>query len=229
MIQVLEKAIQVLNYLSQSKEPIGVSELARRVDMPKATVFRILKTLEKYNYVSFDAKAQVYRLGWATLPLSKGFLEKLDVRELAHPYMVEVQKALNQSVNLFIADGENRVCIERVQSDHPLRSVMRIGTVYPVYQGASGKVFKAFLAGQEGEAEQKILASKGYILTRGERVADAGSIAVPLFNYRQKMVAVLAISGPVSEYSEEKVAHFATVLMEAGAKISEQLGYDKNV
>ncbi len=227
MIHSLEKAIHVLNYLAGSKQPLGVSDIARALDLPKATAYRILKTLEKYNYVYFDENTALYRLGWATLPLSKGFLESMDIRALAHPYMIEVQGKVNQSVNLFIADGDCRVCIERVQSQQPLRSVMRIGSVYPVFQGAAGKVFKAFLS-EEGEAEKEMLDKQGYILTRGERVADAGSIAVPLLNYRQKLVAALAISGPIREYNDENVAIYSKVLVEAGQRISEQMGYEKN-
>ena len=143
MVQSIERGIEILKLLEVG--PLGVTELANATALPKATVHRLLKTFEAHHWVEFN-RAKKYQLSWGILPMAKSFLTSLDVRAIAQPYMVAIRDQLQQSVNLFLAQGDYRICIERVAADKPLRHDIKIGTVYPIFKGAAGKIFGAYLA-----------------------------------------------------------------------------------
>ena len=76
---------------------------------------------------------------------------------------------------------------ERVAADKPLRNDIKIGTVYPIFKGAAGKIFGAYLGDFKdtdmSASESAQIRHDGYVVTRGNRVPDAASIAVPIFSF----------------------------------------------
>lgn len=225
MVQSIERGIEILQLLESG--PLGVTELANGTALPKTTVHRLLKTFEAHHWVECN-EAKRYQLSWGILPMAKAFLTSLDVRAIAQPFMVVIRDELQQSVNLFLAQGDYRICIERVAADKPLRNDIKIGTVYPIFKGAAGKIFSAYLSDRSdndmsaGESLQ--IHQDGYVITRGSRVPDAASIAVPIFSFGNKLEAVMTISGPIGDYTEERVKAYVEVLLTLGQTISKQMG-----
>lgn len=225
MVQSIERGIEILRLLEAG--PLGVTELANGTALPKTTVHRLLKTFEAHHWVEFN-RDKKYQLSWGVLPMAKSFLTSLDVRAIAQPYMVAIRDQLQQSVNLFLAQGDYRICIERVAADKPLRNDIKIGTVYPIFKGAAGKIFGAYLGGFKdadmSASESAQIRHDGYVVTRGNRVPDAASMAVPIFSFSNKLEAVLTISGPIGDYTEEHVNEYLSVMMAVGQTISKQMG-----
>ncbi len=225
MVQSIERGIEILKLLEAG--PLGVTELANATALPKTTVHRLLKTFEAHHWVEFNG-AKKYQLSWGILPMAKSFLMSLDVRAIAQPYMVAIRNQLQQSVNLFLAQGDYRICIERVAADKPLRHDIKIGTVYPIFKGAAGKIFGAYMADFKdtdmSAAESAQIRHDGFVVTRGNRVPDAASIAVPIFSFGNKLEAVMTISGPIGDYPEERVKEYLAVMIALGQAISKQMG-----
>lgn len=225
MVQSIERGIEILKLLEAG--PLGVTELANATALPKTTVHRLLKTFETHHWVEFNG-AKKYQLSWGILPMAKSFLMSLDVRAIAQPYMVDIRNQLQQSVNLFLAQGDYRICIERVAADKPLRHDIKIGTVYPIFKGAAGKIFGAYMADFKdtdmSAAESAQIRHDGFVVTRGNRVPDAASIAVPIFSFGNKLEAVMTISGPIGDYTEERVKEYLAVMIALGQTISKQMG-----
>lgn len=225
MVQSIERGIEILKLLEAG--PLGVTELANATALPKTTVHRLLKTFEAHHWVEFNG-AKKYQLSWGILPMAKSFLMSLDVRAIAQPYMVAIRNQLQQSVNLFLAQGDYRICIERVAADKPLRHDIKIGTVYPIFKGAAGKILGAYMADFKdtdmSAAESAQIRHDGFVVTRGNRVPDAASIAVPIFSFGNKLEAVMTISGPIGDYPEERVKEYLAVMIALGQAISKQMG-----
>lgn len=225
MVQSIERGIEILKLLEAG--PLGVTELANATALPKTTVHRLLKTFEAHHWVEFNG-AKKYQLSWGILPMAKSFLMSLDVRAIAQSYMVAIRDQLQQSVNLFLAQGDYRICIERVAADKPLRHDIKIGTVYPIFKGAAGKIFGTYMADFKdtdmSAAESLQIRHDGFVVTRGNRVPDAASIAVPIFSFGNKLEAVMTISGPIGDYTEERVKEYLAVMVALGQTISKQMG-----
>lgn len=226
MVRAVDRALDILECLAKTQQVLGISELARKVDLPKATAFRIVRSLEQRHYLVQDEQ-QRYRLGPAVLRLGKAFLADLDYRLVARPYMKKIRDEINESVSLYIIFGNKRLCVERIESTQGLRRVIDVGDTLPLV-GASGKVLLAFGAKSKeavDQAECETIRQNGYAVSHGEREEGVSAVAAPLKNHDGKVVAALAISGPSFRYQGELLTKYIAVVTAAARAISRQLGY----
>lgn len=226
--RTIERAFEILECFDEEHYELGISEIAKMSALSKATTYRILKTLEGKGYIVQDTVNSKYRLGVRVLRLSKLFLSSLDFRRVALPYMQNIRDLLNESVNLYVSNGTKRICIERLESTHPLRRVLKIGDELPLERGAAGIVLLAFGAGSCLSMDESKLATireKGYAVSHGERAESASSVAAPIFDHRGKIIATLAIAGPTSRFDEIRLPEYISVVVSNAKSISRDLGY----
>lgn len=224
----VERAVDILECFSEVNTDLRVTDIAKMLGLSKATVYRILRTLDARGYVEQNPESEKYRLGVQTLRLSKVFLSGLDFRRTALPYMQVVRDALNESVNLFVSNGTSRIVVERLESNEPFQRTLKIGDELPLTKGAAGKIFLAF-----GEAtcpdadndELETIRQRGYAVSHGERQQGASSVAVPVIDHAGKTIAVLAIAGPTIRFREPALSQYVSVVVANGKAISRALGY----
>ncbi len=171
-----------------------------------------------------------------------------DVRTIALPVMVRLQEQTRETISLYILEGSERVCVERLESPETVRIVARVGRRIPLYAGSAGKVFLAFMPENRREmilrdielipmTEQTItdmdalrdnldqIREKGYAVSRGEWIIDASGTAAPIFDQRGLITAAISISGPGQRFTDEKIKEIADLLVKETAQISFELGY----
>lgn len=234
--------IHILSLFSMNCTSLSISEIQTELGYPKSTIFRILSTLEKYNYIKKNPDNHRYSLGFQFFRLGSIVQSEFDFRQVALPVMKQLVNETNETVELNIVDGSSRICIEKVDSPLDVRNFVRIGERKPLYAGASGKVLLAFLPPDEREKildnlrasdididklkeELAEIREKGYKVTKGERVAGSFAIACPIFDYTSELVAGLTIAGPIQRLTKEHEALLIEKLKVAATKINEQLGY----
>lgn len=149
-IEVLIKAFRILECMSESTIPLPLREIARRVNMPKPTVYRILQTLVEIGYVAQEEQTGAY--------LRTGQLERIshnshihDLKRKALPIMKKLFEKFNETVNLGILVGPNVHYVHFINTTRPLRHMVQPGTIDPFYSTALGRALVAFLPKQEQE------------------------------------------------------------------------------
>ena len=129
--QSLDRTLDILESFTVGRPCLGLSELARTVDLPKATVYRIAETLVARGYLIKEMKDQSYQLGYKVLNLSNVMLSHLDYRQIALPHMRQIRDETNESVTLYIAlNAKQRLCVERVQSTNGLSRIVNVGMFF---------------------------------------------------------------------------------------------------
>lgn len=229
----LERSLDLLECFSEFKPKIGLSELARMVGLPKATVFRMAETLAIRGYLAKNSSEQCYQLGYRILGIGKVLLSSLDYRNVALPYMRKMKEETNESVTIYIAINEReRLCVERVQSTQGLSRMVYVGDVFPIDRGASGKALLAFIDSETllpdyavSQEELARIRRDLYAVSHAEREAGVSSVASPIFNHHGKVIAVLALSGPTFRYQGEQLEEFIKKIKAAAAAISKEMGY----
>ena len=230
--QSLDRTLDILESFTVGRPCLGLSELARTVDLPKATVYRIAETLVARGYLIKEMKDQSYQLGYKVLNLSNVMLSHLDYRQIALPHMRQIRDETNESVTLYIAlNAKQRLCVERVQSTNGLSRIVNVGDVFPIERGAPGKVLLAF---QDPAllpadcavpfAELEKIRSLGYAISYAEREAGVSAVAAPIFNQYGQIVASLSISGPSFRYEQENMERFIQLIKAMTRNISRSLG-----
>jgi DNA-binding IclR family transcriptional regulator len=245
--QSLHRAIAILDCFGTSQPELGVREIARQLELHPSTVGRMLVTMTSLGILTQDRESHRYRMGSKVLSWSAVYMSNLDLRADARPYMEELYKATRETVSLYLLDGGTRVCIERLESPQTVRMVARVGERMPLYAGASGKVLLAFLSVEKREDilkglqldrltektivdmqalrdELALIQKRGYSVSQGERVEGASSVAAPVFDVSNRVLAAINISGPTTRFTKPKLQTYAGLVVQATSRLSAAMG-----
>jgi IclR family KDG regulon transcriptional repressor len=170
------------------------------------------------------------------------------LRKRALPYLEELYVSTNETISLYILQGNDRICVERLESAQTVRIVARIGRRLPLYAGSAGKVLLAFIPKDhmreilpamkmtpltpntitdrnQLESELVIIRKQGYAVSHGEWIADASGIAAPIFDQFNEPVGAISISGPTQRFNFRAIEQFTSPLIHAAVAISRDMGY----
>lgn len=244
-IQVLDRAMRLLDALAAQPDPVTLKELATRTGLHASTAHRILNDLVQGRFVE-RVDNGIYQLGMRLLELGSLVKGRLNVHEAAIPGMRALHKLTGQTVNLSIQQGDEIVYIDRAWSERSGMQVVRaIGGRAPLHLTSTGKLFlstfdarlvrayalRTGLAGQTRnslttlEALDRDLAlvkRLGYSRDNEELELGVRCIAAGIFDDSGHLVAGLSISAPASRLHDEWIKH----LVETATNISEALGYE---
>ncbi|MEJ8642716.1 IclR family transcriptional regulator [Streptomyces sp. MS1.HAVA.3] len=153
MSQSVERALAVLPLLA--KGAAGLGAVADELGVHKSTALRLLRTLDAHGFVYRQSDGR-YRLGAQLFALAAEAIENLDVREVAHPHLVELNAATGHTVHLALHQDDEVVYVDKVDSRYPVRMYSRIGRPVPLTVAAVAKLLLADLP----EAERRALADR---------------------------------------------------------------------
>jgi len=245
----LVNAIRLMDCFSKDEPYIGVREAARKTGISTSTAGRVLASLKELGLLVQNMETRQYTLSGKVLAWAEVYSATVDVRRIALPYIYDLQRITGETISLYILEGKERVCVERLESEQNVRMVARVGRYLPLHAGSAGKLFLAYMTEEQRQevleteerkaftpmtitetdqllAECQRIVEIGYAVSHGEWVVDASGVAAPIFNQRGQMVAAMTISGPTQRFSSDKVEQFTRNCVRAGRHISRLLGYN---
>lgn len=245
----IEKSLRILLAFDEHHPVWGVRELSVRLGFSPATVLRALQALKSHDFVQQDADTRQYRLG----PIYFRFLNTLKitspVNRAAFSFMQALAAKTGETVHLNIIHGNERVCVESLESQLMLKGSMPLGNRSPLYAGASSKCLLAFSSAPFVDAylaevdpvsltdntitnvlklksELANIHSRGYAASLGERTEGLGALSAPVRGPGGVLLAALSLAIPEIRYRDP--AHLAFCrggLLEAAAAFSRQMGF----
>ncbi|MFD1177649.1 IclR family transcriptional regulator [Paenibacillus puldeungensis] len=248
-VQSLERALTLLNALSDYPDGIQIARLTEQVGLSKSTTHRLLATLSSMNYVVKDPETDKYKLGLQILFLSRNILNQNNVVSTARPYLEKLSAEVNETVHLCVEDLGEVTYIDKIESNQTIRMFSRIGSRAPMYCTGVGKVLYAGMA--ESRLEQLIaqvdfvpktkntitsaealrkeiqkVKQQGYALDDVENEEGIRCIAAPIYNHEGKIVASFSISGPSNRVTLDLVnGMLIDKVKQTSMEISRSLGY----
>lgn len=244
-IQVLERAMNLLNALARQADPVALKDLAATTGLHTSTTHRILNDLVAGRYVE-RVDSGMYRLGMRLLELGSLVKGRLDVREAAIEPMRELHKLTGQTINLSLQQGDEIVYIERAWSECSGMQVVRaIGGRAPLHLTSTGKLFlsacdarqirayamRTGLAGATRnsitdtdvlERELALVRRVGYSRDNEELELGVRCIAAGVYDDTGTLQAGLSISAPADRLRDEWVP----VMKRIARQISSSLGHE---
>ncbi|HYD77097.1 IclR family transcriptional regulator [Ramlibacter sp.] len=149
-VTALARGLEVLACF-RTGSVLGNQELAVRCQLPKSTVSRLTATLTRLGYLIQIGESGKFRLGTATLSLGSAMLSKLDVRQVARPWMEELAAQCKVEVALGARDRLSMIYIESCRSPRPPAVVLDVGARIPVATTAMGRAWLSAIDGHERE------------------------------------------------------------------------------
>lgn len=225
-----------------NRQPVGVSELARLLDLPKSTTQRGLNVLHDLGWIRPD-ESDTRRWSLTTKALSLGSqARELDVRELARPVMSELQSRTGENVHLAVPQGAWTVLIEKVDGSQSVRTFERLGAVAPIYASATGKAILAHSTAEEVQAvvdqgleaytehtittaqglreELRQVREVGYAVNRGEWREDITAVGAVLLDTRDRPVAAVSVSVPAHRLPASRVPSLGRLVRDATRELT---------
>ena len=241
-IQSLARGLTILERLATVPEGLGVTELAEEFKVDKGSMSRLLQTLAQYGYAEKDSKTRKYVLGPQILRLSRALLTRMPLREVAKPFLNQLVAESAECAHLAILAQGQALYIDQVESSLALRVTTGVGTLAPLYCTALGKVLLAFSGAPLPEELESYtmrtitdpvmiqhhleqVRNQGYALDDEEYYYGVRCIAVPVYDYRDKCVAAIGISGPSNRLSLESLPNMVKIVQEAGKALSNRLSF----
>jgi DNA-binding IclR family transcriptional regulator len=216
-IKSVSMTIRLLRELASANEPVGVSELARRVGESKARIHRHLLTLREEGLLAQEAAGERYRLGWVLFELGQAAAAQFDIAEIASPALRALRSATGLSVLLGQRAGDEIIMSHTFDSENMIAVTARRGLRVPAHGSAAGRVMLAFASAEE---QQRILAKplarltphtlankseiaarlaqireRGYDFAANESQFGINSIAAGIFDRPGSLAAVISVIG----------------------------------
>jgi len=141
-VNSVDHALRLIACLADSPEPQNVADLARALDLPRPTVYRLLATLIEHRMVVRDATR--YRLGLRLLELGGSALGAANLDAAAQPYLRELARRTGETAHFAVLDGREVCYVSKVDGAHPIRMLSHVGWRGPLHATAVGKVLLAW-------------------------------------------------------------------------------------
>jgi IclR family transcriptional regulator, KDG regulon repressor len=241
-IQSLARGLMILEKLANAPDGLGITELADEFEVDKGSMSRLLQTLANYGFAEKDSNTRRYILGPQIVRLSRVLLTRMPLRETAKPFLQQLVDATGECAHLAILAQGQALYIDQVETSSDLRVATGVGTMAPLHPTALGKVLLAWAnAPMPTELQNytartindlRVLAhhlemvrTQGYAIDDEEYQYGVRCIAVPVFDFRDRCVGAIGVSGPSSRLSLEVMAKTAQIVVEIGKALNTRLSF----
>lgn len=201
-VGVLDKAMAVLAAVEET--PRSLAELVGATGLSRPTAHRLAVALEVHGLLRRDDDGR-FCLGLRLIRLGHEAAEGVPVWAAARPALAWLHDQTGESVQLYVRDGEARVCVESIESARELRTIVPVGARLPMTAGSAARV----LAGTAGP----------WIASVGEREEGVASVSAGVRDGSGRVVAAVSVSGPIQRLTRKPGARYGEVVTEAARRI----------
>ncbi len=245
-VKTVDRLARIIDSFSSSEPAWTLTELSKRLDLPKSTLHRFLVSLEAHGILRQDEESKRWRLGYRLFVWGKLAEESAPLHRIARPVMRDLVADTGETALLTVYASREVICVEKVETSHPVRLALDAGSRRPPHAGASSKILMAYLPQDEVDAivrerglprlcantitnvealrsELARIRELGYARSFQETDHGAWGIATPIRGWDGKVVAAIGIAGPTSRFSEEVADVYVDRCKRAAERISSSL------
>ncbi len=247
----VEKALQLVEVLASSREPMRLGDLEVACGLQASTALRLVNTLLLHGYANQDPVTLRYSLTLKFAQIGSQVSSQMDIRNLAHPWLLELSSRCGESCCLAIEENRQVVYVDVVEGpDGMLKIMQRIGKRAPLYCTGVGKIF--LLNDDAASLEQYIeenglepltshtittregllselekIGRQGYALDDEECEQGARCVAAGVRDYTGKVVAGISVSGPLHRMEPEHIRRIIPQVQRTAQRLSQLLAYEE--
>jgi DNA-binding IclR family transcriptional regulator len=247
--RTLSRGLDVLEALARADEDgLGPSALGQQVNLDKATVLRLLRTLVEAGYVTQDETTRRYRLTGRILWLAHRATVRLDLRSVARPHLMALRDELGETVHLGVMDDLRIIYVDKLEADNSIQLVSAIGQTMPLHSTSLGKAMLAALPDAEREAmyarmdlsprtdktirdlpalrkEIQRTQLRGYSTDDRENEPFGACVGAAIVRADGRPVGAISVSGPHFRI-RDRLPYFGERARAAASAIARELGAD---
>lgn len=209
-VGVLDKAVRLLAAVEDS--PRDLAGLVERTGLPRATAHRLAVALEAHGLLRRDGEGR-FAPGLRLVALGRAATASLPLAEAARPALVSLRDVTGESVQLYVREGDRRVCVASLESPHGLRTIVPLGAALPLGLGSAGRI----LADPGGPRAE-------WVASVGEREPGVASVSAAVLDGDGLVVAAVGISGPIDRLGADPGATHGSAVVAAAREVERAAG-----
>jgi len=244
----LERGLRLLCEFDRQNRNLSAPELARRLNVPRSTVFRLLTTLERMGFVERNEGGRDYRLGMAVLRLGFEYLASLELTEIGRPLLERLRDDIGYPCNLVVRDGRSIVYVAKSVTPSALVSWVNVGTRLPAHGTVLGRVLLENLSLSElralypeehlevfSESTPKTVVElfdlvqkdkeRGFVIGEGFFESRISTVAAPVRDHSGLVVAALGATIPSPHIETSQMDSIVRRVREAADELSRLLDH----
>lgn len=240
------RVMDILDLFFNVREGLTLTEISRRLGVPKSSTHALLQAMRRRGYLSWDPRTKAFSIGLRVVVLAQASPILHLLRERARPYLDRLSATLHETVMLGAYESDSVVCVETVESPDPVRFTVQLGERRPLHCTSLGKLYLASLddaevrrlldvVGLGRQTDQTVtrieelleelheIRRAGYAANRAESIAGVYSFGVPIRAHGGALVAGMSVVG-ASERMLAKKGEIVAELVAAARRLSADLG-----
>lgn len=246
----LEKGIAVLEYLSCRSAGETLHVIKADLNISQTTAYRILNTLVRLDYLTYDEDTKRYKLSRKLLTLGFRSLNEHNLMETVLPRLRDLRDLVQETACFGVLGEKKGVFIEQAQGHHAFHFVLSPGKSFELHCSAPGKAIMAYLPNTIRDRylsymeftrfnartitipdkylkELEKVRKNGYAIDNEEELNGVICVGAPVFNYTGYPCGAVWISGPKDRLSEDVIETSAAHIVRITRLISNELGYGR--
>ena len=247
-VPALQRGIQLLGQFTRDQRELTGAELSRRLGLPRASVFRLLQTLEQMGFIERVGEGPSYKLGIAVLRLGFEYLASMELTEHGRPILDTLCAATGLSAHLAVRDGREVVVVAKSAGRSVMFNSIQVGARLPAHATVLGRVLLADLTAQQlqdlyaGVALEAYSAQtpttldtlkamidadahRGYGVSQGSYDAGISTIAAPVFDDRHHVAAVINVTVSANRIAAATMEPLVAEVCQAASSLSQRLNH----
>jgi DNA-binding IclR family transcriptional regulator len=230
-----------------AERPRSFSDLIDLMNSNKATIYRFITSLEDQGYV-YKNHNERYQLTLKLYSVGKKEIDRYNLHEIAKPFLIKLVTEVKETVVISSFTNDAVYYLDKIESPSALRIVVEPGQTAPLYCVASGKLYLAHFSDEQLDdyfnrqklspftrntitsidtMKDEILKVRncGFAIDNEEWEEYLRGVAFPIYDYSNKMVAALSISGVSYRFTDKIIYSIVDEVSQIAMKISGLLGY----
>jgi DNA-binding IclR family transcriptional regulator len=214
-VGVLDKAVALLDVVAGSGGLTGstLADLVEATGMPRATAHRLVVALESHGLLRRDGSGR-FLPGYRLLGLGTAAAAAVPLAAAAQPALAWLRDQTGESAQLYVRQGDQRVCVASLDTARELRTIVPVGAALPLDRGSAGKVLR----------DEPMLTRGGWAESVAEREVGVASVSAPVCDPRRVLVAAVSVSGPIERLSRQPGRRYGPTVVAAANRIETILG-----
>lgn len=246
-VQSVDRALTVLELLSEDEEGYRLTDLATRTGLSPSTVHRLLAALEQRRFVQFDQTDGMWHVGRQSFAVGSAFVRRRNFVAPALPILRRLRDQTRETANLAVIDEGEVVFLTQVESREITRAITRSGGRVPMVTSGVGKVIMANYtdgdvaaiiqrygmrrmtpksltrAGELREVLRRIRRD-GYGIDDEEYMLGLRCVSAPIYDAQGEALAAISISGLTSRVTDDRLEALGKLVGGAARELTEALG-----
>lgn len=252
MVKSAVRVFEILKFMAMHHDGCLHSDIALALGIPRASLTALLSDLRELGYVEYDPKTKHYALGAEILTLSNAYLRNLNIVRIGEPILRDIFNEVDEVTSLVIAKDLVVVKVCEYAAPDPLAHHIHVGESGPMHASAGGKAIlshlpvpvrdrllermelrayteKTIRSKTELLKQLKVIRTGAMAYCREEHHRGMVSVALPVFNADEQVVAAITITTPTVRFNRAHEKMLERVLQDGTARLSARLGSRTNL